>query len=556
MRLFTLILAALLVTALTLVGCKQEPRSGDTKAEKTVATSAAAREPRHGEPGHEHSADEADHDHEAEAESHEGHDHGPGDSHDHGPGDTHDEAAAGDTEENHEADDGHDHEHEPRSIAVPETVRSNLGITFVRAERRSVASTIRVPGRFELLPNARREYRTMLAGRVEILVDQFQPVESGTPLYRLDSPPWRELQEKLNEADATIRRAQVRTKSLGPLMAAHRDHAASLQESVALWAKRVEQLDQTRGSGVVTADEHTAAQTSLATSRAELAEVREKEAELAAQQEELRFELEAARARMKLLIETASTLLGLDEAELIAPCTPESHENAGVEHHSANGPSPLWREIDRITVRASRAGVVETLALANGAWASETSLVLSIVQPDQVRFRARGMQSDLGRLANGLPARIVPPAGGSLDVQNLMEGELVIGLAADPEERTVELLVTPQRLAAWARAGVSAFLEVLAAGGQPALAVPTSAVVQDGLEHVIFRRDPTNPDSVLRVPAELGVSDGRWVVVKHGVQPGDEIVLDGVYQLMLATTGAAQQGGHFDPDGTFHTGKH
>jgi Cu(I)/Ag(I) efflux system membrane fusion protein len=260
---------------------------------------------------------------------------------------------------------------------------------------------------------------------------------------------------------------------------------------------------------------------------------------------------------MKLLVETASTLLGLDEAELVAPCTPESHENAGVAHHAANGgPSPLWREIDRITVRASRAGVVETLALANGAWASETSLVLSIVQPDQVRFRARGMQSDLGRLAKGLPARIVPPAGGSLDVQHPMEGELVIGLAADPEERTVELLVTPRRLSAWARPGVSAFLEVLVAGGQPALAVPASAVVQDGLEHVVFRRDPTDPDSVLRVPAELGVSDGRWVVVKRGVQPGDEVVLDGVYQLMLATSGAAQPGGHFDPDGTFHTGKH
>jgi hypothetical protein len=207
-------------------------------------------------------------------------------------------------------------------------------------------------------------------------------------------------------------------------------------------------------------------------------------------------------------------------------------------------------------VRAGRAGVVETLALANGAWASETSLVLSIVQPDQLRFRARGMQSDLGRLGTGLPARVVPPTGGSLNINDTMDGELVLGLAADPDERTVELLVTPQRLSSWARPGVSAFLEVLVAGGQPALAVPTSAVVQDGLEHVIFRRDPTNPESVLRVPAELGVSDGRWVVVKHGVQHGDDVVLEGVYQLMLATTGAAQQGGHFDPDGTFHTGKH
>jgi len=529
MRLSSLTFAALFLTGVGAVGCEREPETSGTGTGKPAATHSDAQQ---------HTPGAADHD--AGADSHEGHDLGPGEPHE------------------HEADDGHDHDHsaEVRSIAVPESVRSNLGITFVEVERRPVESTIRVPGRFELLPNARREYRTMLAGRVEILVNQFERVEPGTPLYRLDSPPWRELQDRLNEADATIRRAEVRAQSLGPLMAAHQEHAASLEENVSLWKKRVEQLDQSRSSGVITADEYTTAQTSLATNRAELAEVREKGAELTAQQQELEFELQAAQARMKLLIETASTLLGLTETELIATCTPESHENAGVEHHTATGPSPLWREIDRITVRASAEGVVENLALANGAWASDTSLVLTTIQPKQIRFRARGMQSDLGRLSSGLPGRIVPPAGRSLDLTERMEGELVMGLAADPEERTVALYLVPERLAAWGRPGVSGYLEILAAGGEPAPAVPTSAVVQDGLEKVLFRRDPADPNSVLRVPVELGVSDGRWVVVKHGVEAGDAVVHDGVYQLMLATTGTAQQGGHFDPDGNFHTGKH
>src|SRR5688572_26225414 len=50
-------------------------------------------------------------------------------------------------------------------IDVPEAVRRNLGITFAKVERRRVAATIRVPGRFELLPSARREYRTVLPAR-------------------------------------------------------------------------------------------------------------------------------------------------------------------------------------------------------------------------------------------------------------------------------------------------------------------------------------------------------------------------------------------------------
>lgn len=527
MKPLMLIFTALLATCIAALGCKQHAHTPDTQA---------------GAPAHVHDADEADHGHSraSDADPHAGHDHEPMDAHEH----------------DDEAEHDHDHSADTRSIAVPEAVRTNLGITFVTVERRPVASTIRVPGRFELLPNARRDYHTMLAGRIEILVNQFDRVETGTPLYRLDSPPWRELQEKLNAADATIRQAQVRARSLGPLRAAHREHAASLQENVTLWTQRVAQLDQSRTSGVVTADEYTTAQTSLATNRAQLAEVREKEAELAAQQEELQFELDAAQARMKLLIETASTLLGVSEAELIAPCTPESHENAGVAHHAANGPSPLWREIDRITVRANAAGVVEQLAVASGAWAGEASLVLTTIQPARMRFRARSMQSDLGRLADGLPAQIVPPAGGSLVLHDQMEGKLIMGLAADPEERTVEVFLVPQHLASWARPGVAAYLEIFAAGGDPTPAVPTSAIVQDGLEKILFRRDPGNPDAVLRIPAELGVSDGRWTAVTHGVQPGDEVVLDGVYQLMLATTGTAQQGGHFDPDGTFHTGTH
>src|SRR4051812_32725092 len=72
-------------------------------------------------------------------------------------------------------------------IDIPPAVQQNLGITFAKAEQRRVASTIRVPGRFELMPSARREYRVGLAGRVEILVKHLERVEAGAVLYRLDS---------------------------------------------------------------------------------------------------------------------------------------------------------------------------------------------------------------------------------------------------------------------------------------------------------------------------------------------------------------------------------
>lgn len=458
----------------------------------------------------------------------------------------------------HVENDGHDHANEKagdshaaaggpsNAIAVPESVRRNLGITFAKVETRAVARTMRVPGRFELLPKARREYHTMLSGQVELNVNQYDPVEPGTLLYTLDSPAWRELQEKLNEADAKINQATARVQTMKPLMEAHKKHEESLRESVEIWTARVRQLERSQGTGVVSAETFAQARGTLSQNRSDLAEVLEKQAELDARRVEVESELSSSRERMELLLLSAASLLGITKDKL-ATRPGEAH---GDSHQ-------LWRNIVKVEVRAAAPGIVESLALTNGSWASETSLVLTTVQPELIRFRAQGLQSDLGRLRNGLPARIVPPKGGSIDVQDTMVGTINLGLLANPDERTIEVFVTPERLSSWARSGVAAHLEIVTEGSSPEeLAIPLSATIRDGLTTVFFRRNPKKPDEVVRVEGDLGVNDGRWVVVKSGLREGDEVVLDGVYQLMLASSASAQQGGHYDSDGTFHTGSH
>jgi multidrug efflux pump subunit AcrA (membrane-fusion protein) len=128
-----------------------------------------------------------------------------------------------------------------------------------------------------------------------------------------------------------------------------------------------------------------------------------------------------------------------------------------------------------------------------------------------------------------------------------------VGLAADPEQRTVDLIATPLEVPPWARAGVTATLEVVTDRAGESLAIPAAAVVQDGLEQVFFRRDPRDADKVIRTVADLGVSDGRWVVLNSGVKAGDEVVVEGVYELKLASAaGGPRGGGHFHADGTWH----
>lgn len=428
--------------------------------------------------------------------------------------------------------DGHDHGETGGAAAamapsnrvdIPGPVRQNLGITFARVETRAVAQTLRVPGEFELLPTARREYRAALGGRVELLVGQYEVVAEGTPLYRIDSAAWRDLHERI-----AAMRAKV--DSMGPLREAHRRHEQSLGDKVALWQERLKQLEELRGAGGGGAAQFTEAKATLNATEAELADVMEKDAALEAEQKQVEAELRALESRHELLVRGGH-------------CG-DGHE--GVEAGSG------------FTVCAVAAGVVESMGVTPGGLVEEGGHVVGVVQPEKIRFRAKALQSDLGRLRDGLGARIAPPQGGGvggLDMQDGMEGSLRIGLSADARERTVDLIVVPERLSGWARAGVSAHLEITLAGGREELAIPMSAVVRDGATPVIFRRDPANADKVIRVEADLGLSDGRWVEIKSGVKEGDEIVLGGNYQLMLATSGSAAKGGHFHSDGTFHEGE-
>lgn len=423
-------------------------------------------------------------------------------------------------------------------VPIPSHVRSNLGISFAKVERRAVANTIRVPGRFELMPDARNDVRAPVAGRVEVLVHQHDAVAAGTPLVRIDSAQWRDLQRELADAESAIKAAAAEERSFGPLREAHAVHENSLFETTELWRERVAQLEKVSASGGGVAESLALARATLSSTAAEYADVREKDAQLDARQLTVTAAREAATTRFELLLATAATLLSVDRESLLGS-------------DPATG-RPRWQTIATVDLAARSAGVVLSIERVTGTWVEESAIVVTVIDPRRLRLRAHGLQSDLLRFADGQECAIVPASSGDLESHASMRGTLRIGSIADPESRSIDLFTEPHELAPWARAGVTAFLEVTTKEAKHELAIPRTAVARDGLVPVIFRRSPRDPDSAIRLEADLGLDDGRFVVVNSGVTDGDEVVVDGVYQLMLATSGSAQKGGHFHADGTFH----
>ena len=116
-------------------------------------------------------------------------------AHDHEHGETCEEHAHDETcgthnaqAKEHEHDETCDHAHGEEAFRVPESAQRLLGLSVVTAMPRRVTGTVRFPGRFELMPDARRAYSAPLPGVIEVRVRTPQRVAAGETLFTLHAP--------------------------------------------------------------------------------------------------------------------------------------------------------------------------------------------------------------------------------------------------------------------------------------------------------------------------------------------------------------------------------
>lgn len=411
----------------------------------------------------------------------------------------------------------------PGALSIPSTVRQNLGVTFASVSYRAVSESLRVPGKFQSTSDATRSYTAPLAGRVRPLVTLNQPVVTNQPLFELDSPAWDQLLASIGGLEAKL-------KSMGPLREAHRVHEKSLSDKVTLWKERITVLESLRSAGGGSAAEMTQARAALNETQAELADVMEKDAQLAAEEVQATADVTAAVARK-------NSVLRMARAHPPAPGQP-------------------------IVLTAAADGVVVSLDIHEGAIVTESTPLAQTLDPAKIKFTLSALQADLHRLTPGSNVTVEQAARAralSGAAPSSLHGILARAPFADADTRTVDIDVQltsgESGYPAWAIQGVWAFAFVSSQAAKEELAIPRSAVVRDGLESVIFKRNPKNNDEAIRIVADLGFDDGTYVIVKSGLREGDQVVVGGAYQLMLASSGSSNKGGHFHSDGTFHEGE-
>ncbi|MCK5943658.1 MAG: efflux RND transporter periplasmic adaptor subunit [Planctomycetes bacterium] len=421
-------------------------------------------------------------------------------------------------------------------LDVPPEVVNNLGITFATATRGKLGSWRSVPGQLEVPEERRFHLHATARGRVTRVAPRWTRVAAGDVVVRIESPAVSAAQRAIEHAQRTLQLTLAEADAAHARLAECEQQLAAAAEYARSSAARLQELERlaSAGNGLTAREliEARKAMTEAGDAKLDVAVTRDQLRALAA-----RAELEADQARLRTdeSLAALSVLTGIEPAELT----------------KTSGDSPAWKQVDAIELCAPAPGVIVEQSVAVGEVVADGREVAAVYAFDQLRFRGHVPEGDVGTLAAGQAVRVVLAPPGLAPIETTLAAPMPV---ADETTRMVhvqadvpnadERLVHGMSATALVRVRQSEFEEVQ---------LPESCVVFDGLEAIVFKRDPGDLNVVVRTPVELGARAAGRIEVLAGVLDGDQVVDAGVRQLKQTGLGKAPEGGHFHADGTWHS---
>jgi len=206
--------------------------------------------------------------------------------------------------------------------------------------------------------------------------------------------------------------------------------------------------------------------------------------------------------------------LGLEEAEVEA-----------VAHGSSGGQDGL------MPVRAPFAGTVLERSLNLGSLVEPGQQNLLLADTSRMwvmtNIYERELAAILKQQAHGkVPADVIIPAYDNRVFRGLVD---TVGGTMDETTRTAKARVVVENPDGALRPGMFAQVRLVLDVGQPVLAVPAEAVLEDGGRSFIFVR--YDPEYFVRRPVTLGRSSGGWVQITQGLRGDETVVTHGAFLL-------------------------
>ena len=267
------------------------------------------------------------------------------------------------------------------------------------------------------------------------------------------------------------------------------------------------------------------------------ADVLAAEAEVAAARAELERaqRLVAAQAAAPKTVEEATTRLKIAEARLGGARGRLGQFEAGAR---GTGGGRVFQ------VRAPADGTLTTIDVASGQGVEEGQTMFTVIDLDRVWLVAKVFEADVPKVENARSAWFTVDGYDQPFTVDPSSGKLItVGRVIDPQSRTVPVIFELDNTAGKLRIGN--FTKTVIATGPPrkALAIPDSAIVEDGGRSVAFAM--VEGESFERRPLRLGIRANGWTEVLEGVNAGERVVAKGAYEVKLASaSGAVPAHGH------------
>lgn len=177
-------------------------------------------------------------------------------------------------------------------------------------------------------------------------------------------------------------------------------------------------------------------------------------------------------------------------------------------------------------IRSPIDGVVTDRPLYPGEMASAGTPLITVMDISKIVARAHIPQSQARLLKAGDPATLTVPGA-----SDPLTGKItVVSPALDPGSTTVEVWVQAANPGGSLRPGSSLHLSMVAETVKSAIVAPATAVISgsDGSTSVVVVDSSAKPH--LR-NIKIGITDGDSIQVTDGLQPGEQVVTVGAFEL-------------------------
>lgn len=218
---------------------------------------------------------------------------------------------------------------------------------------------------------------------------------------------------------------------------------------------------------------------------------------------------------------------------------------AGYEHfigHGENGTIHIIDEDDHLYLKAARNGVVERIYATPGRQINSGDPILTLYNPDYLWLELTGYSDELDRLTDLLGVEVQT----GRDRTSTLNQQSVTLISRDEQsdvtgtKSKVTIAIDNRNRVVKANQPLQA--KLLTGSGEPKVAVPVSAIFDEGSHRVVFVQH--SGDQFERRVVNTGSSYDGYVVIEEGLSEGERVVTDGVYPLHLVAGDAEIGHGH------------